>query len=403
MWRASLIAWPRATGWQYSDVDRTKLEQEPAVKCLTYLVPAAIAGMLALTLATAAPGQGLFAPRGVFDAANVPPAADYASPAAWAAWPGRPSAADDTPAGGGAQDRQATAKADVFFIHPTTYDIGGTWNAAYDEGGMTGRGLDRGVLRGQASAFNGCCRVFAPRYRQAELAAFLREGPDGIAAIGLAYADVLRAFDYYIAHENHGRPFIIASHSQGSVHAMRLLQERVIGTPLARRLVYAVIPGSSLPEDIEARGLPICRSATQTGCVVNWNSVKRGLDDQRRRDRALIWLDGHYQPVAGRHVVCVNPLNWTKDGAADASANLGAVASAPTGGMPAPIPHVTGAGCEDGQLGVQINPDTGRAFNNLLTASGVYHVYDYGLYYMNIRQNAQARVDAWLAQHGARP
>jgi len=364
----------------------------------------ALAAGMSLFSAGVASGQGLrMGPRGAFDAAAAPPAPDYASPEAWAAWPGRPSAAGDTPAGTGANDRQASAKADVFFIHPTTYVIGGAWNAAFDEGGRTGAGVDRSVLRNQAGAFNGCCRIFAPRYRQAELAAFTRGGPDGLAAIDLAYADVLRAFDYYIVHENHGRPFIIASHSQGSVHAMRLLQERVIGTPLAQRLVYAVIPGSSLPEAIEARGLPICRSARQTGCVVNWNSVRRGKDDQRRLERTVIWLDGRYQLIEGRPIVCVNPLTWTKDGGAGPQANLGAVPGSPDGPMPAPIPHLTGAWCEHGQLGVDIPALSGRPFNNILTLGGIYHVYDYGLYYMNIRQNARARVEAWLAQHGARP
>ncbi|MBS0412538.1 MAG: DUF3089 domain-containing protein [Proteobacteria bacterium] len=354
--------------------------------------------------APSASAQGLLmSPRGPFDPAAAPPAPDYASPAAWAAWPGRPSAASDTPAGTSARDRQATAKADVFFIHPTTYVIGGDWNAAYDEGGRTGQGVDRSVLRNQAGAFNGCCRIYAPRYRQAELAAFTRPGPDGFAAIDLAYSDVLRAFDWYITHENHGRPFIIASHSQGSIHAMRLLQERVIGTPLAKRLVYAVIPGSSLPEAIEAKGLPVCRSARQTACVVNWNSVRRGKDDQRRSERAVIWLDGRYEPVEGRPIVCVNPLTWTEGGGAGPDANLGAVPGSPAGPMPAPIPRLTGAWCEHGQLGVDIPASSGRAFNNILTLGGIYHVYDYGLYYMNIRQNAQVRVDAWLAQHGARP
>ncbi|MGA0599173.1 DUF3089 domain-containing protein [Caulobacter sp. KR2-114] len=351
-------------------------------------------------LATPAAGQGLLGggPRRPFDAASAPAAPDYASPDAWAAWPGRPSAADDTPAGSGAQDRQATARADVFFIHPTTYVIGDRWNAAFDEGGLTGRGVDRAVLRGQASVFNGCCRIYAPRYRQAELAAFLRGGPDAFAAIDLAYSDVLRAFDYYIAHENHGRPFIIASHSQGSVHAMRLLQERVIGTPLMKRLVFAEIPGSSLPETIEARGLPVCRAPTQTACVVNWNSVRRGQDDTRRDERSVLWMGGRYQLAGGQPIVCVNPLTWRKDGGAGPQANLGGVAGGAMGPMPAPIPGVTGAWCEHGALGVDVSPDSGRAFNNLLTAGGIYHVYDYGLYYMNIRRNAEARVDAWLRQ-----
>ena len=63
------------------------------------------------------------------------------------------------------------------------------------------------------------------------------------AAFELAYSDVLRAFDYYLAHENHGRPFILASHSQGSLHALRLIQERLAGKPLQKQLVAAYLIG----------------------------------------------------------------------------------------------------------------------------------------------------------------
>ncbi|HWA62397.1 MAG TPA: DUF3089 domain-containing protein, partial [Caulobacteraceae bacterium] len=339
------------------------------------------------------------APRQPFDAAAAPPAPDYARPEAWAAWPGRPSAALETPEGVGPPIAPEAARVDVFFIHPTTYLAGESWNARYDEGGRTGAQVDGGVLRYQASVFNGCCRIYAPRYRQAVLAAFLKDEPDSFRAIDLAYADVARAFDWYLAHENHGRPFIIASHSQGSIHAMRLLQEKVIGTPLQKRLVYAVVAGSSVPAAIEARGLPVCRTPTQTGCLVNWNAVRRGADDARRRDRSVIWFDGRYELAHDQPIACVNPLTWVKDGAAGPDANLGAEPARPGGGaMAAPIPHVTGAWCENGEVGVDISPDTGRTFNNIATLGGIYHVYDYNLFYMNIRANAERRVRAFLAK-----
>ena len=105
----------------------------------------------------------------------------------------------------------------MFFIHPTTFLGGYEDNASYDEPGQTSEQIDQGVLRFQASVFNACCRSYAPRYRQANLRAFTA-GDDASAetAFELAYSDVLRAFDYYLAHENHGRPFIIAS-SAGDV------------------------------------------------------------------------------------------------------------------------------------------------------------------------------------------
>jgi hypothetical protein len=214
-----------------------------------------LGGFLALRLHAQGRGGLMSSPDQPFSAATAPPAPDYALPGAWAAWPGRPSKADAVPAGASAAIDPTKAGADVFFIHPTTYLANQKWNAAYDEPGRASQGVDTGVLANQASVFNACCRIYAPRYRQATFIAFIKDTPDGEAAIDLGYQDVLRAFDYYIAHENHGRPFIIASHSQGSLHALRLLQERVVGTPLAKRLVAAYVVGGFTPTDIEAAGL----------------------------------------------------------------------------------------------------------------------------------------------------
>src|SRR6202008_1474143 len=136
-------------------------------------------------------------------AGSPPPAPDYASPAAWAAWPGRASTAEEVPPGTPAVPASERS-ADVFFVHPTTYLATGVANARYDEPGGPRARLEHGVLRFQASAFNGCCRIYAPRYRQASLGAFLKAG-DAVRVTPvyeLAYGDVLRAFDYYITHEN---------------------------------------------------------------------------------------------------------------------------------------------------------------------------------------------------------
>jgi Protein of unknown function (DUF3089) len=330
--------------------------------------------------------------------AETPPAPDYASPNAWVALPGRPGNAEEAPAGiatGAAADRD---RVNVFFIHPTTYLVRFIGNARFDEPGATEMRIENGVLRFQVSVFNACCRIFVPHYRQASLAAITRSEPAALAATELAYGDVRRAFDDFIEHRNQGRPFILASHSQGSIHAMRLLQERIIGQKLAGRMVAAYVIGASLPTAIAERGLPVCAGATSTGCVVDWNTVRQGHEDERRKERAIVWWDGRYQPIAGLPVVCVNPLSWSPGGAAPASANLGGVYNAGRGApLPAPVPQVTGATCEKDLLGVDIPWRERRHFSDVLTLFGVYHDFDYSLFYMNIRANAEARVTRFLA------
>jgi hypothetical protein len=333
--------------------------------------------------------------------AAVPPAPDYSKPDAWAAWPGRPGAEKDVPPGLPDVSLPEPQKADVFFIHPTTYLSGDGANARYDEPGRTSEQIEHGVLRFQASVFNACCRIYAPHYRQAALSAFTRaDEATASAAFELAYGDVLRAFDYYLQNENHGKPFLIASHSQGSLHAMRLLQERIAGQPLRSRLVVAYVVGYYLPEDLESALVP-CRNAAQTGCFVVWNTVKKNASDSRRETSRLIWLNGRYQYTGTHKALCINPLSWTIAGSAPASSNLGALPGV-TASMPlhAVIPNLTGAQCDGAALRVDIPFSKQFGFTDLLSLFGSYHVFDYNLFYTNIRLNARQRITAWRSLGG---
>jgi hypothetical protein len=313
-----------------------------------------------------------------FSAALAPPAPDYARDDAWAGLPDRADAVDVVP--DGSTDGQALARVDVFFVHPTTYFGRENWNAAYEgQGGGGVAGVDAGTMRAQASAFNGCCRVFAPRYRQATLASFLSAGDDGKAAIDLAYSDVDRAFTEFLRRIK-GRPFILAGHSQGSLHLIRLIRARVIGTPLQKRLVAGYLIGSALHDgDLK---LPLCARAAQTGCLVNWNTLTRPAADERKASMP------HEPPTA-----CINPLTWTLDGAAPASANLGAIHGQRGGPLGAPLPGWTGAKCDHGMLVIDT---VGPPFMNPLVRGGVYHIYDYNLFYMNLRANAVERAAAFF-------
>jgi len=127
----------------------------------------------------------------------VPPAPNYANPAAWAALPGRASGADAVPAGV-APPGNAPRHVDAFFIHPTTFLALGQVNAAFDQGGLSGAAVDRGTLRFQASAFNACCDIYAPQYRQASISAFIGDRMVHRAAIDLAYRDVRAAFEHFV-------------------------------------------------------------------------------------------------------------------------------------------------------------------------------------------------------------
>lgn len=339
-------------------------------------------------------------PSTPFDLKTAPPAPDYSRPDAWLAFPSRNGLERSTPRGMTAID-EASAPADLFFIHPTTYLKNDVWNARYDASN-TDAPYNAPVLLGQISAFNGCCRLYAPRYRQASLYSLNHSQP----ANDLAYDDVRRAFRYFINHESNGRPFIIASHSQGSMHAVKLLQAEILGTPLQDRLVAAYVVGAYAPGNFAEVGLPTCDNARQTGCIVSWNTSQTGRKGARMLvDDKVYWWRGA-QRRGGPAAICVNPLTWTDTDAAPASANAGSLpfpkAPFPIAAsiLPALVPHLTGAVCHQSLLDVDVPSSAPPGFRDKLTLLyGSYHVNDYGLFYPAIRANAVDRVAAWTAAH----
>ena len=344
------------------------------------------------------------APSHGFDMAYKAPAPDYASPAAWAARPDTQDRADYVPAGLAVDVASGGAAAsgkpvDVFFVHPTTYLRGGDWNDPMASGTATEENT-QWTLANQASVYNGCCDVYAPRYRQASI--LFLGGRRDIAeqALALAYGDVERAFDYFLANLSHGRPFILASHSQGTIHLRKLLRQRITGTPLAQRLVAAYLLGGGVLLD-EIAALPdlhACQSATDLNCIVHWETY--GPEGRR-----MALQDG--KPL------CTNPLSWKADEEpAPASANLGSVQPSGTFNpqmrgddvaqgvafdpLGAPEPGHTDARCKDGTLIVQDQSPT--PFGRYANLPGQnYHGLDYALFYMNLRSNAIERVAAYVA------
>ena len=325
-----------------------------------------------------------------------PPAPDYATRAAWGALPDVQDATDVAPVG--EEVAGAGAPVDVFFVHPTTFFSNSAWNQDIGDAD-TNKRTDMGPFRAQASAFNGCCRVYAPRYRQFTFSAVLHYDDNSRAAEDLAYSDVKRAFEYYIAHYNHGRPFILAGHSQGSRMLIRLVPEMIDGTPLRKQLVAAYIVGNWIPQSWfdKQKTIKSCASAADTGCVLTWSTVGENADTQEQRADFVTRI-GFPAAMAREHFVCTNPLSWsTSSDAAPASANVGGWTPGPSD-PPRPIdPAVVGARCDNGAL--IVTDPAPRPYHLVVLPGGNYHNYDYQLFWMNVRRNAESRAKAFLAAH----
>lgn len=338
-------------------------------------------------------------------AAQVPPAApDYTQPAAWTALPDRTDAADAALLSLPPID-PAQAAADVFYVHPTSY-VGTNWNGPIDDARLNAD-TDRVATRIQASAFAGCCAVYAPRYRQAMGMAFSSPSSDGDQAIDRAYSDVEQAFLQFQVRRTRGavtdspRPFLLAAHSQGTMLAYRLLRQQISGRPLRSQLVAAYLIGGLITQSDVARDLPdipICTTPQQTGCLIGWNARGPAYQTsmfEMKRSQDL----GRDQEALLRDRVCVNPLSWMGSGGGVAAEhNPGALFFDTV--SPAIWPGFAGAQCQDGKLVVATIGHVPRDFLSKLLdrALGVqnYHAIEYQLFFVSLHENARARVSAFL-------
>jgi hypothetical protein len=326
-------------------------------------------------------------PREAFEDYRKSSEPDYSKESAWAALPMKKDSADLLPPVDSLRDEQANAAVDVFlyvfFIYPTIYYSGESWNADIGDEKLN-KNIQNTTIKSQASVFNGSCKIYAPYYRQATLYSFMDKGDDGAKALQFAYADVKKAFDYYLAHYNKGRPIIVASHSQGTYHAKRLMKEYFDQDSLLRKkLVVAYLVGGPITKNF-LKHIPPCNSATQCNCYVAWNSRKWGGEVVRGESR----LANKPDPGESSSLECINPLTWKHDTVyAAALLNKG---SLPLGHKRVDV-GVTDCKCTtDGTLWV--HPPDKNGYPNLFT----YHIFDYSFFWMNIRENVRTRVDQYF-------
>ncbi len=306
---------------------------------------------------------------------NLPTPPDYQSIRHWIAHPEQSDMADMTPGTGQLQDKQSQASVDVFFVYPTIYSKkqkpANPWNADINDDHLN-KEIAESTIKNQATVFNGSAKVYAPLYRQAHIEVF--DTKDLILkqkALDIAYEDVKKAFRYYLDNYNAGRPIIIAAHSQGTLHAARLLKDFFDEKPLTQSLVAAYLVGMPLALDLFEAINP-CESAGDTGCWVSWNTYAKG------------WYPESFK-VRYQNALSTNPLNWKIDETyAPASRNLGGVLRK----FKIIRPAMNDAQNHRGVLWIS-KP---KFFGNFLMNWKRYHVADYNLFYMNIRENVALRV-----------
>jgi hypothetical protein len=302
-------------------------------------------------------------------------ATDYSQSAHWLALPSSPDKA-----------------VDVFYVYPTS------WSKVKDSDPNTCAIDDPAMLKGskmafdrQATALETVGNIYAPYYRQMDaryqLALPLAEQIKSIQ--GEPVTDVTAAFEYYLAHYNNGRPFILAGHSQGSNVLLYLLSDYMKSHPdVYKRMIAAYVIGYPVTGDFLAQNphLRFAEGPGDTGVIISYNTEAPTIHGTNPIMKG--------QPGA----IAINPITWTRgEELATAQQSLGSLMPDANGNL-ATVPHHYDARV-DKTKGVvicstgneeQLSPGTGTLYK------GIYHLYDYSFYYYNIRDNAAIRTQNFL-------
>ena len=328
--------------------------------------------------------QSIYDPGQPFQTYNPPPAPDYAAAENWLM---RPEPAVDT---------IDIAGGDVFVVAPTIYLGGQHWNAPTETAKVKANFV-RIALPNYILPYQSAGRVYAPLYRQAALYSFLTTREDAQAAQRFAYQDVKRAFEVFLKESPPERPIILVGHGQGGLHVQRLLTEYFQGAR-AQKLGAAYVIDHPLPLDRFKREFTrqhACASANDTGCVVAFGSFAPNEKIRARRfvSKTLVWQGTRLKPVAGRPLLCTNPLLWTlATDYAPARLHLGGVAAEGLDKetLPAPSPKQTGAQCQDGIL--LTDKARQKSLRRPSRFGGKFRTKPSNLFYEDLRVDAARRV-----------
>jgi len=350
-------------------------------------------------------------PKTTFAQSEHPEQPDYSIIYNWAALPHIKGLQHQVPADNYSSITDSS-EIDVFYIHPTGF-FGRHWNCRVDKN-IASYDRTELMLINQASAFNESCNIYAPHYRQATYYSYFDKGEDGFNAHDLAYRDIEDAFEYYLENFNNGKPFIIAAHSQGSLHGQRLIHNKIQNTSLKGQMICAYLIGYMIPENHFKTLFPNLEpsiSPTDTGTIITWATVME--DYIRAREKTIFWLpDGWTKQDMGQKIISTNPLSWTLDDVwvNTLDKNLAVTTKAKnynfadrlakeySGSIKSIIPS------NQQDFNCKINPSNGLLETKgelvdkirKLVTSGDLHSFDISLFWGSLRKNVKDRIQAFI-------
>ena len=168
-------------------------------------------------------------------------------------------------------------KVDCFYVYPTVdlKMVGGNHTDFSDNGQIVE------TTRAQVARFGEACRIFAPFYKQMTFGTYFSKDAEHEQHFEIAFADVVAAFRWYLAHADAGRRIVLVGHSQGAQMVERLLRTMFDGDAAMRSRLLVAMPigGDVAVADGSPRGgtfqnIPLCTADDELGCVVAYNTFR---------------------------------------------------------------------------------------------------------------------------------
>lgn len=261
---------------------------------------------------------------------------------------------------------------DLFYVVPTCIwdytDSLGQTRHHMDIFNTEQRALTDPSIQLAKSVLADSCNFFSPYYRQISMDSWLTLDMALIEErFKLAYQDVADAFHYYMEHDNQGKPFILAGHSQGAKAVIELLKREM--TPdISRKLIATYAIGYTVtPEELAGYStLRPAQDSIDTGVLIGFNSVTR---------------PDAVSPLFRDNVVCINPVNWRTDVTPATSYQGFTVAQDTT------IHTLIVTGIDEEQYFI---PSVAA-----LLPKGNLHVQEFNLYNEDLRKNVLQRIRAF--------
>jgi Protein of unknown function (DUF3089) len=320
----------------------------------------------------------------------------------------------------------AAPKFACFYVNPTS----SLTQTPTGNTGLAVTQLDTYIATEEAAPFSQVCDVWSPQYRAQTLPTVLKglAGDETLmrSTATVAYDSVLPAWQWFLAHTG-SKPIILIGDSQGATILIHLISAQLDHQPaVLRRLLVAILVGGNLQvpagKTVGATftNVPLCTSATQTGCAIAFSSFSSQppANSVFGRPGQGTSLQSQETAKAGQQVACVNPAALG-GGTGDLDPYL---LTAPQigSGLKAPVhtpwvtyPGLYSATCEQGggATWLQVTSLAGTSHTRPVVTDAIlpgivdtgpawgYHGYEYNLTLGSLLQDVTGQEAAWESRH----